>query len=96
MTGQMEWTVVTVIVSLVGLLIAVATPIIKLNSTITKLTTQMEHFMNGLDEFKKRYTSQLQEFKETHDDLYEKVDDHEHRITVLETSNKEERREKHV
>lgn len=84
----MEWTVVTVIVSLVGLLAAVATPIARLNSTIAKLTTQMETFMNGLDEFKKRYTNQLQEFKETHDDIYEKVDNHEHRITVLETTNK--------
>ena len=81
-----EWTVVTVIVSLVGLLVAVATPIIKLNSTITKLTTQMENFMSGLDEFKKRYTSQLAELKETHEDIYGKVNNHEHRITVLETT----------
>lgn len=81
----MEWTVVTVIIALVGLFVAVATPIIKLNATLAKLITQMESFRNGLDEFKVRYTSQLQEFKETHDDLYNKVDDHEHRITVLET-----------
>lgn len=82
----MEWTVVTVIIALVGLFVAVATPIIKLNATLAKLITQMESFRNGLDEFKVRYTSQLQEFKETHDDLYNKVDDHEHRITVLETT----------
>ena len=84
----MEWTVVTVIVSLVGLLAAVATPIARLNSTIAKLTTQMEAFMNGLDEFKKRYTNQLQEFHKTHEDIYEKVNNHEKRITVLETVNK--------
>ena len=84
----MEWTVVTVIVSLVGLLAAVATPIARLNSTIAKLTTQMEAFMNGLDEFKKRYTNQLQEFHKTHEDIYGKVNNDEKRITVLETVNK--------
>jgi len=82
---MMEWTVVTVIVSLVGLFAAVATPIIKLNSTITKLSTQMENFMRGLGEFKARYTNQLTECKRTHDELYEKVEHHEQRITVLET-----------
>ena len=81
---KMEWNVVTVIISLVGLFAAVATPMVKLNSTIAKLTAQMESFMNGLAEFKARYTNQLNEFKQTHDDLYEKVDDHEHRITKLE------------
>lgn len=83
----MEWTVVTVIVSLVGLLVMVATPIIKLNSTITKLTTQMEIFMNSLDEFKMRYSNQLHEFNKTHEDIYGKVNNHEKRITVLETVN---------
>lgn len=86
----MEWTVVTVIISLVGLLIAIITPIIKLNSTITKLTTQVDSFIKGLEEFKVRYTNQLTEFKNTHDELYDKVDDHEHRITVLETTNTNE------
>lgn len=53
----MEWTVVTVIIALVGLLGGIVTPIIKLNSTITKLTAQVESFIKGLDEFKARYTS---------------------------------------
>lgn len=83
----MEWTVVTVIIALVGLFAAVATPIIKLNATITKLNTRMELFVTGLDEFKARYTNQLAEFKQTHDDIYDKVDNHERRITVLETTN---------
>lgn len=81
----MEWTVVTVLVALAGLFGAVATPMMKLNATIAKLIAQMESFRSGLEEFKGRYTDQLAEFKETHDDIYNKVDDHEHRITVLET-----------
>ena len=81
----MEWTVVTVIIALVGLFAAVAGPMIKLNSTIVKLITRMDAFQEGLEGFKKRYTEQLAEFRETHDDLYDRVDDHEHRITILET-----------
>lgn len=81
----MEWTVVTVIIALIGLLIAVGTPIIKLNSTIVKLTVQMQNFMEGLDAFKERYTNQMNTCKQTHDELFDKVDNHEHRITVLET-----------
>lgn len=83
-----EWEVVGVIVVLVGLVISVAGPMVKLNSTITKLTVQVANFIQGLEEFKDRYKDQLKEFKDVHEDLYGKVDDHEHRITVL-----EERRE---
>ena len=82
----MEWTVVTVIIALVGLFAAVAGPMLKLNSTIVKLITRMDAFQEGLEGFKKRYTEQLAEFRETHDDLYSKVNDHEKRITVLETT----------
>lgn len=81
----MEWTVVTVIIALVGLFAAVAGPMLKLNSTIVKLITRMDAFQDGLEGFKGRYTNQIQECKRTHDDLYNKVDDHEHRITILET-----------
>lgn len=80
----MEWTVITVIVTVFGFIAGVVTPIVKLNTTITKLTAQVDTFIKGLEEFKVRYTNQLEEFKETHNDLYEKVDDHERRITTLE------------
>lgn len=86
----MEWTVVTVIIALVGLFVAVATPMLKLNSTMAELSTQMKNFTNGLNDFKTRYTNQVAEFKQTHDDLYDKVDNHEHRITVLETTKHKE------
>lgn len=83
-----EWEVVGVIVVLVGLVISVAGPMVKLNSTITKLTVQVAHLTQGLDEFKGQYKDQLNEFKGVHEDINKRVDDHEHRITVL-----EERRE---
>lgn len=38
----MEWTVITVLVALVGLLATVGAPVIKLNSNLTKLTVLLD------------------------------------------------------
>lgn len=39
----MEWTVVTTIVVIAGLVVTVATPMIKLNSSIVKLTDAVQN-----------------------------------------------------
>lgn len=80
-----EWGIVGVIVTLVGLIAAVTAPMIRLNGTLTKLTAQMEHFNAGLEEFKRQYDRQLEKFEGVHEDLYNEIGNHEHRITVLET-----------
>lgn len=87
----MEWEVVGVIVVLVGLIATITGPMIKLNSTLTRLTEKVGNFTTGLEEFKGRYKEQLKEFKEVHEDIYDKVGDHEHRITVLESKDKTEK-----
>lgn len=86
----MEWTVVTVIIALLTLITGIITPIIKLNTTIAKLTSQMGSFIKGLEDFKVRYTNQIDEFKAAHTDLYSKIDGHEHRITKLESRHEKE------
>ena len=81
---MMEWQIVTVIGTLVAMGAAVITPIVKLNTSITKLTATVEHLGKQLaDEEKKNADS--------HDRLWRKeeeqdatLDDHEHRITILE------------
>ena len=45
----MEWTVVTALVVLVGLLGAIIKPIISLNTTITKLTAAVDRLRDDLD-----------------------------------------------
>lgn len=62
-----EWQVVLVIISLVGFVIGVVTPLIKLNSTITELNVTLKN------------TNKIVAC------IDEKVDDHEHRITILES-----------
>ena len=79
-----EWGVVGVIIAMVGLIISVATPMIKLNSTLTRLITQMENFSNGLAAFQVRYKEQLASQKEINETHQKELDNHEHRITVLE------------
>ena len=42
-----EWEVVGVIVVLLGLIASISGPMIKLNGTLTRLNTKMEHFTEG-------------------------------------------------
>ena len=41
----MEWTTVTVIIALTGLVVGIATPIVKLTSSITKFSTILENLI---------------------------------------------------
>ena len=84
-----EWGVVLVIVTLIGLVETIIKPILNLNTSIVRLTTQIEDIFKGFKEFKQRYTDNLDELKKADEKLKEKLDKHEHRITVLEDKNKE-------
>lgn len=46
----MEWMVVTALVTLVGLVATVVTPIVRLNTTITKLTTIVDVVKDNMKE----------------------------------------------
>jgi cell division protein FtsL len=79
-----RWDIVIVITSLVALFIAVATPLIKLNTTITKLN-------GSIDSLGEKVTDINCENKKQHDDLFgtarrqgETLADHETRIRIIE------------
>ena len=79
-----EWGVVAVIIALVGLVASIATPIIKLNGSITRLTVSLDKLIKDSDE-------QRRHSRETHQRLWDKTEeqdralcDHEARITTLE------------
>ena len=87
----MEWTTVTVIIALVGLVVTVTTPLIKLNSNITRLTVILDGIKAELEEQKKALSAQKAESRESHrrlwahnDDQDNTLNDHEARIRVLE------------
>ena len=80
----MEWTVVVVIVALAGLTGSILTPAIKLNTSVTKLSTLVDNLNAELDamensnsEAHRRLWNELEGQKST-------VSGHETRITLLE------------
>lgn len=75
----MEWTVVTVIIALVGLFMAVGRPIITLNSSITHLQDTIDDLRENIKVLTGRTDSQE-----------EKLQDHETRISILEEKQKKE------
>lgn len=84
MDSLQRWDIVVVIASLIALFIAVATPLIKLNTTITKLN-------GAIDSLGEKVTDINCENKEAHDDLYglgrehgKAIADHETRIRIIE------------
>ena len=83
-----EWTIVVVLIALVGLVITILTPAIKLNTSVTKLTTLVDTLNNKLvsmdsnnAESQRRIWNELDEHKGT-------LHDHDIRITVLEKDKK--------
>lgn len=79
-----EWGVFGVIGALISFGLLVGTPLIKLNSTITKLSALVEFMQKQIDAFKtdndKEHNSIWDEM-ERHEDT---LGDHETRISVLE------------
>lgn len=86
-----EWTVVGVMVTLVGLIVAIVKPLLTLNGSIVKLTEEVGNILNGLEAFKKRYVENLTELKTADKKMQEKLDNHEVRIVKLEEHRKGEK-----
>ena len=82
---------VGVIVTLVGLAVAVGGPVLKLNGSITRLTTLLQAIEHRLDEVEREARDQRAHAAESHrriwahsDEQDERLEDHEKRITLLE------------
>lgn len=87
----MEWTVVTVVVALVGLFLTVGKPIINLNSNIVKLNATLENHGEKIKNNEDDLKEQKEHAHEAHKRLWEhngkqdlRLADHEQRIHDLE------------
>ena len=80
----MEWQVVGVIVVLVGLAGSIIGPVIKLNSSITRLTVTRERLVKDVDVIKENSHDAHQRLWEKNDEQDKIINDHETRITSLE------------
>lgn len=80
-----EWQVVGVVVALIGLVTALVTPMLKLNTSITTLTVVVEKNSQALERHEKHSREAHARLHARVDEVEEKVDGHEARITKLET-----------
>lgn len=72
-----EWGVVGVLIALAGLAVTLATPLIRLNTTMTRLTVLVEELSDKLSALESETL-----------DVRGRVNNHETRITVLEMGGK--------
>lgn len=87
----MEWTVVGVLVTLIGLAVSVGRPIIKLNSTITRMNALLESIDRRLTALERGSQDQQAKASEAHRRIWkhieendDKIADHETRLKLLE------------
>lgn len=80
----MEWTVVTVIVALVGLGGAIVKPIASLTGSITRLTVVVERIEGELEEQSRHSHESHRRLWEHNDGQDRQLQDHERRIGALE------------
>ena len=79
-----EWTVVTAIVVLAGLIVTVAKPILSLNSTIISLTDAVKVLEKNLDSIAGKNSQQHEKLWQREAEQDEKLRDHEMRIRLME------------
>lgn len=73
---EISWIVVLSIGTLVGLFLAVGNPIIKLNSTITKLMTRLTAIESNIDKF-------TVSNKDSHRRIHERIDEVEDNLSEV-------------
>lgn len=79
-----EWTVVTVVIALVGLFVTVAAPIIRQTKAMTKLDTTMETLSDKLTQLESRNTDAHRRIWEHNEEQDKQINNHEIRIVKLE------------
>ena len=89
-----EWEVFGVITALVAFVAAIVGPLIKLNTSITRLTETAAHLTEKIGQLVRDMAAQEEKSSESHRRIWAKNDeqdatlaDHETRITVLENKN---------
>lgn len=79
-----EWTVVTVIIALVGLFAAVGAPVIRQTKAMTKLDTTMETLSDKLANLESKNTDAHARIWKHNEEQDKTLQDHEIRIVKLE------------
>ncbi len=83
----MEWTVVTVLISIVGFVIAISTPLIKNTRAMTELTVSISVLNEQIKKMEERNDEEHKDFQAQLDEHDDQIQDHETRLTVIEKIN---------
>ena len=86
-----EWEVVGVIAALVAFAISIGTPIIRLNTSITRLIDRLNNLDESMDELTVRNHKSHERIWQHNDEQDDKLNDHETRITILERREENEK-----
>lgn len=84
-----EWGVVAVIVVLAGLFSTLLAPMLRLNSSITKLTVTMESTAKSLEELSKTNTEDHRRIWKKEEEQDKVIGNHEYRLQDLEKHKEE-------
>lgn len=79
-----EWEIFGVITSLIGFAIAIGTPVIKLNTSITKLIFHIDSLDKGLESLEIKNHKSHERIWQHNESQNKVLDDHEKRIIILE------------
>ena len=80
----MEWTVVTVLITMAGLLVSVMTPLLKLNTTIIRLNASVETLTGEMENYTRKNDQSHDRLWRKYEAQNERLNGHETRIVRLE------------
>lgn len=81
---SLEWTIVTVLVTMAGLFLSVMTPLLKLNSTIIRLNASVDALNEEMEKYTVKNDQSHDRLWRKSDEQSERLNDHEKRIVRLE------------
>lgn len=80
----MEWTVVTVLIAIVGLVAVLVKPMLSLDTTMTKLVVAVDVLNDKMKDFTDRNSESHERLFKKQEEQENRLDDHEGRISNLE------------
>ena len=81
----MTWEIFLGIVALVGFVISLATPLMKLSKTMTELNVNMQNLNKAMNVLTANNTESHRRIWQHNEEQDEKIENHEKRITKIET-----------
>lgn len=75
-----EWSVVMVVIALVGFILTVMTPILKATKAIVALTTEIKYLIAQVAELKNDNLNFKKEASEKHGKIHKRIDEHDEKL----------------